>query len=182
MQDTISETVQVVQPRKPQKPRVNVMTKKPAGTGMPKNVPPEEPDGMPKKPRSKHRKRGQKVVVKAKQYYIKCRKWVVKKKCVLYTQVFGTQKELNHHTIKEHKYKFMCSDHKCGLELSSAAALKKHTKHHKESDYICEACRATFPYVTELEQHSYLHYEVVWMSVPKLPSPLQNKIWGQMSL
>ena len=39
--------------RKPQKARVNVMTEKPAGTGMPKNVPPEEPDSMPKKPRRK---------------------------------------------------------------------------------------------------------------------------------
>ena len=53
----------------------------------------------------------------------------------------------------------MCSNHKCGLELLSAAALKKHTKHHKDSDYICKVCGATFPYASELEQHSYVHLE-----------------------
>ena len=76
----------------------------------------------------------------------------------LYTSVWHSKRtQLPHH--RGVKYKFMCSDCKCGLELSSAAALKKHTKCHKDNDHMCKACRATFPYASELEQHSYVHSE-----------------------
>ena len=73
--------------------------------------------------------------------------------------VFSMQTALNLHNSEEHKFKFLCSHRKCRLEVSSAAALKKHEKCHKTCDFMCDKCGASYPFLSELEQHSYIHID-----------------------
>ena len=77
----------------------------------------------------------------------------------LCSENFSSQKELNDHVAVHHKYKFLCSDRKCGKTFRSAQTLKKHKLHHGEMTFQCQACRAKFPFASDLSYHQALHLQ-----------------------
>ena len=97
-------------------------------------------------------------VVKSKEYKI----WQPKKrafirKCSLCSEKFRSQKELNDHVAGYHKYKFLCSDRKCGKTFGSLESLKKHKLCHGEMTFLCQVCGAQFPFASDLSNHQALH-------------------------
>ena len=77
-------------------------------------------------PHPKKHKNKKPKVVKGKEYKI----WQPKKraairKCSLCSENFSSKKELNDHIAVHQKYKFLCSDRKCGKTFGSAQSLLK---------------------------------------------------------
>ena len=81
------------------------------------------------------------------------------RKCSVCSENFSSQKELNGHFAVHHKYKFLCSDRKCGKTFRSAQSLKKHKLHHGEMTFQCQACGVKFPFATDLSYHKALHFQ-----------------------
>ena len=75
-------------------------------------------------------------VVKVKKYKFQwSKKRAAIRKCSLCSENFNSQKELNDPIAVHHKYKFLCSDRKCGKTFGSAQALKKHKLCHGEMTF-----------------------------------------------
>ena len=106
----------------------------------------------------KHKKKAK--VVKSKEYKI----WQPKiraiiRKCSLCLEKFSSQKELNDHIAGCHKYKFLCSDRKCGKTFRSLESLKKHKSYHGEMTFLCQVCGAKFPFASDLSNHQAFHLQ-----------------------
>ena len=92
----------------------------------PEKVPPTPPkpaSGQPRKPKAR--------VVKEKPYKIRVGWHMTWRHCTLCQKRFLSQAELNHHTVVDHKYKFLCSRRSCKKVFTSKSALDKHSLHHK---------------------------------------------------
>ena len=97
-------------------------------------------------------------MVKGKEYKIQQpKKRATIRKCSLCSENFSSQKELNDHVAVRHKYKFLCSDRMCGKTFRSAQSLKKHKLHHGEMTFLCQVCRAKFPFASNLSNRQALH-------------------------
>ena len=99
-------------------------------------------------------------MVKGKEYKIQQPKnGAAIRKCSLCSENFSSQKELNDHIAVHHKYKFLCSDRKCGKTFRSAQSLKKHKLCHGEMTFLCQVCGAKFPFASDLSDHQALHLQ-----------------------
>ena len=117
----------------------------------------EKEEKSPPHPK-KHKKKAK--VVKSKEYKIQQpKKRAIIRKCSLCSEKFSSQKELNGHIAGYHKYKFLCSDRKCGKTFGSSESLKKHKLHHGEMTFLCQVCRAKFPFASDLSNHKALHLQ-----------------------
>ena len=114
----------------------------------PENVPPtpsKPARGWPRKPKAR--------VVKEKTYKMRqgqCTTW---RHCTLCQKRFLSQDELNHHTVEDHKYKFLCSQWPCKKVFTSKSALDKHSLHHKAAIYTCPTCSKEFYHKYQLNSH-----------------------------
>ena len=115
----------------------------------------EKEEKSPPHPK-KHKKKAK--VVKSKEYKIwQQKKGNIIRKCSLCSEKFSSQKELNDHIAGYHKYKFLCSDRKCGKTFRSLESLKKHKLCHGEMTFLCQVCRAKFPFASDLSNHQAMH-------------------------
>ena len=80
-------------------------------------------------------------------------------KCSFCSGKFSSQKELNDHVPTHHKYKFLRSDRKCGKAFGSLESLKKHQFHQGDMKFLCQVCRAKFPFASDLSSHHALHLQ-----------------------
>ena len=109
-------------------------------------------------PHPKKRKNKKPKVVKGKEYKIwQPKRTATIRKCSLCSENFSSQKELNDHIAVHHKYKFLCSDRKCGKTFWSAQSFKKHKLCVGEMTFLCQVCGAKFPFASDLSNHQALH-------------------------
>ena len=94
----------------------------------------------------------------SKEYKIRQpKKRPVVKKCLLCSESFDSQLELNLHTKLVHRYRFMCSSRQCGKTFGSLESLKKHGLRHGDMKYLCQVCGQNFPFASDLASHASIH-------------------------
>ena len=79
------------------------------------------------------------------------KKRAVIRKCSVCSEQFNSQKELNDHIASHYKYKLFCGDRRCGKTFRSLESLKKHQLHHRDMKFLCQVCRAKFPFALDLQ-------------------------------
>ena len=80
----------------------------------------------------------------------------VKFNCVLCSDTFGTQKELNEHIKSDHTgFKFTCRY--CRYQYESANGCFKHERSYEGYDYECEFCHKQSQFPKALKDHRKVH-------------------------
>ena len=102
----------------------------------PEVVPPKPSCGWPRKPKTK--------IVKEKTNKIRWGQCTTWRHCSLCRKKFPSQAELNHHTVKDHKYTFLCSRQPYKKAFTSKSALDKHSLHHKNPDLCVQFVQRNF--------------------------------------
>ena len=117
----------------------------------------ELPKPKPTKPTTHHGCPTKPHIIKEKVYKIRRGRCMTWRRCTLCRKQFARQLELNHHSVDDHNYQFLCSWQTCTKAFTSQSALDKHSITHKPVCFMCAVCSREFYQKYQLESHKNVH-------------------------